>query len=795
MMLKSTIRSVNQQLESLCTIGVASGWTDAELLDRVADRDGNSTEQALRVLIDRHGRSVMRVCGNILSDPHDVADAFQETFVTLFRKAGALRRKESVGWWLHEVAYRAAVGLRSSSARRRRHELRASERSPLTTRDTVTCDDYSSLHEELRRLPPRFRDPLVLCYFEERTCDDAARTLGLPVGTIKSRLARGRERLRERLGRRGWEAPAILWPTSLSPPVALVEATVRAALVNKVTRVIQLGMIAKAAAWLFASGALLTAGTVLCWPARGTSASAPAGSEPRPPASARVGAATPRQAATLPPSDSGGPADLEADPPGVLPGPSRADVVALLRKIDRDPVTRELVDRVLSLFRPRVFQRGAFDRVSRLATDPDFVRRIDAISREILGRPADDFALIERANHTHTGREDPLIRREFSEDVERKKKTLSLSAKVVDAESGNPLPNIFVSTHGTLTRTDGKGEFMLNFTPWLRPFVKFHCEAKGYALRELVLPFDELPLAKPPQIEMYREVPVAGEVVDQEGHPIRGATVELWADRRLIDRDTWPKSDPGNAVIFVGITDETGKFSIRGVPLIVPDRLNRGFGISIHRVFHPSYATFNADGRSTVRLDEHGPTRFTLQPGCVVTGVVVDRQGEGLQGAWIKVLSLHHRAYDIETFTSADGRFTLRNVSAGEHRIVVEPERHAMEVIPVTTIQQRPIDLHVVVKPGAFLVGKVVGADGKPSPDAAVGWLSPLDPTGKPTEAPGPDCITLVSPDGSFRLGPVPEGEYNVTGLVHSPRAIGEVKLKTGQTGVVIKLAPDPEHE
>ncbi len=125
-MLKSTIRSVNQQLESLCTIGVASGWTDAELLDRVADRDGNSTEQALRVLIDRHGRSVMRVCGNILSDPHDVADAFQETFVTLFRKAGALRRKESVGWWLHEVAYRAAVGLRSSSARRRRHELRAS---------------------------------------------------------------------------------------------------------------------------------------------------------------------------------------------------------------------------------------------------------------------------------------------------------------------------------------------------------------------------------------------------------------------------------------------------------------------------------------------------------------------------------------------------------------------------------------------------------------------------------------------------------------------------------------------
>ena len=77
--------------------------------------------------------------------------------------------------------------------------------------------------------------------------------------------------------------------------------------------------------------------------------------------------------------------------------------------------------------------------------------------------------------------------------------------------------------------------------------------------------------------------------------------------------------------------------------------------------------------------------------------------------------------------------------------------------------------LRVVVKPVAFLVGKVLGSDGKPSANAAVGWLTARDPADKSSKAPAPDVIALTSPDGTFRLGPVPEGEYVVTGLVNEP--------------------------
>ena len=100
--------------------------------------------------------------------------------------------------------------------------------------------------------------------------------------------------------------------------------------------------------------------------------------------------------------------------------------------------------------------------------------------------------------------------------------------------------------------------------------------------------------------------------------------------------------------------------------------------------------------------------------------------------------------------------------------------------------------LRVVVKPGAFLVGKVLRSDGNPSANAAVGWLTARDPADKSSKTPGPDVIALTSPDGTFRLGPVPEGEYVVTGLVDEPRAIGTVTVKTGQTGAIIHLAPDP---
>ncbi len=135
-------------------------------------------------------------------------DAFQATFLVLVRKGRSLWVRDSLGPWLHRVACRAAGRARVEASRRRALERRLAE---VTLHRTVGEDRdglAAAVHEELDRLPDRYRVPIVLCDLEGRTCEEAARHLGCPIGTIGSRLARGRERLRGRLARRGL-APAV----------------------------------------------------------------------------------------------------------------------------------------------------------------------------------------------------------------------------------------------------------------------------------------------------------------------------------------------------------------------------------------------------------------------------------------------------------------------------------------------------------------------------------------------------------------------------------------------------------
>jgi RNA polymerase sigma factor (sigma-70 family) len=217
-----------QHIKTLFVLGAVGGLTDGELLTVYSARGGETAEMAFSALVERHGPMVLRVCRSILRDEPDAEDAFQATFVILFRNAGAIRKRESVASWLHGVALRVAGCSRASAARRRVYERRSALASQTGPAAGVEPDLRPLLHEELDRLPERYRVPVVLCYLEGVPCEEAAQRLGWPVGTVKSRLARGRARLRSRLIRRGLAPSAVLVESAISGETASAAISSRA---------------------------------------------------------------------------------------------------------------------------------------------------------------------------------------------------------------------------------------------------------------------------------------------------------------------------------------------------------------------------------------------------------------------------------------------------------------------------------------------------------------------------------------------------------------------------------------
>ncbi|HWE35156.1 MAG TPA: RNA polymerase sigma factor, partial [Isosphaeraceae bacterium] len=225
-----------RRFRTLFVEGAVGGLSDGQLLGRFAGRRGVEAEAPFAALVERHGPMVLRACRAILRDEHEAQDAFQATFLVLARKARSLWVRDSLGPWLHQVACRTAAAARSAAGRRRALERRAAEmaRSSDDRWQMPPDDDLGpALHEEVNRLPDRYRRPLVLCYLEGLTHDEAARQLDWPVGTVRSRLSRGRERLKGRLLRRGLAPATVLGLAASSAraevSTALLESTVRAA--------------------------------------------------------------------------------------------------------------------------------------------------------------------------------------------------------------------------------------------------------------------------------------------------------------------------------------------------------------------------------------------------------------------------------------------------------------------------------------------------------------------------------------------------------------------------------------
>jgi RNA polymerase sigma factor (sigma-70 family) len=183
---------------------------DAQLLEQVASGSSEGRERAFRAIVKRHGSMVLQVCRRSLDDPNDAADAFQATFLVLLRRARSIRDRRSVAAWLHGVAARVASRARVESARRQRIERHGVRLAPAPPDDPDHFELQRVIDVELARLPEKYRAPLILCYFEGLTHEEAAARLGWPLGTVRGRLARAREVLRARLTRRGITASAAL---------------------------------------------------------------------------------------------------------------------------------------------------------------------------------------------------------------------------------------------------------------------------------------------------------------------------------------------------------------------------------------------------------------------------------------------------------------------------------------------------------------------------------------------------------------------------------------------------------
>lgn len=211
-----------------------NGPTDVELLARFArTRD----EGAFELLVWRHAGMVLRVCQAVLLDHHSAEDVTQATFLALAKQAQSVGRRGTVAGWLYRVARRISARL---AARRKLPiaPMHALEQIPTPVAATDPLSDpalIQSLHEELERLPDKYRVPLLLCFFEGLSHADAARRLGWPIGTVATRVARARDRLHRRLVSRGVALPAAglvavcAADTVSAVPPALVGNTAQAA--------------------------------------------------------------------------------------------------------------------------------------------------------------------------------------------------------------------------------------------------------------------------------------------------------------------------------------------------------------------------------------------------------------------------------------------------------------------------------------------------------------------------------------------------------------------------------------
>ncbi len=645
--------SVLGQIRSLFGGGSLAGLGERQLLERfVVDRD----EAAFEALLARHGPMVLGVCRRALDDPGDVEDAFQATFLVLIRKAGGLRDGDRLANWLYGVAHRVATRARSDAHRRRSRERPGGEEVAVASEPVEDRIELRAvLDDELTRLPDRLRAAVVLCDLEGLPQEEAARRLGCPVGTIKSRLSRARDRLRGRLLRRGVAPSSLLAASFLDParcsaavPNSLQASTLlaatrfaagaaapapAAALMESVARSMMMAKL-KVATTAILALTLATAGALAL-----TSRAVPG--DPPAPASAPL---------PVP--------DLIAS----VAGPARTLNLTIIAKADRRPVPGAAVE---------VRLLDGYLTTAKRTTDADGRCPVPIPAKDLegvlVGVSRDGFVPVSL---------DPG-------QLERDAVTLELEpgvavGGVIRDEEGRPvagarvIPSLFddspgsrrsfFSPEGGVATTDAEGRWRASILPadaegalWVR------FEHPDYVSDPPRSFSRNFPVAEARaflgQMVLKRGIAVAGTVVGPEGRPVEGASVVLPLSTSVGDG-------------FRATTDAEGRFRFAHV--------EDHSGVGEWRVI----AEAAGFAPASVRVEagpEPPPATIRLSPGRPFRGRVVDAQGQPLAGAVVSVAAWQEcRNLDWRAETDTEGRFTWADApTTGDISFVVRKAGYA----------------------------------------------------------------------------------------------------------------------
>jgi RNA polymerase sigma factor (sigma-70 family) len=815
-------------IQHLYDAGTYTGLSDARLLERFVSR---REEEAFAALVARHGAMVLSTCQAVLKDQDAADDAFQATFLLLFRKASAIRDCAALGGWLHRVAYRVALQARTDAARRREVEKVAlawrAARAP--ARECAGA----KVHEEIERLPERFRLPVVLCDLEGMTRDQAADVLRSTEGALRGRLAKGRALLRRRLTRRGMTLAIPLAPPAVMP-ANLVATTVGAvfgagsdaavALAAAASRRWALAPFKVVAAGFLAAGAVIAA---LVYPH---------------PSSARRSA----QAATIQPAGSAG-----------RDQGSTARVEGRIVDIEGNPVAGATVDVKFIQSPPDGKLDAWIDEIKRLAKQPfglaivavpgpqtrfsatsnrDGRFRIEGMPRDAIVTASISGPGIETSQVYILTRDIPAIRVKKPDLVDAPMlvyygsrfdhvaaRARPIVGTVRDKDTGAPIhgvhitgmPNIensLIPTPGVEATTDSQGRFQVNGLPAASGFKLFTEAPAGqpYVNCGFISPASE-PKPGPFQfdIDLKHGLLVRGRLIDKATRePVRGS-VSYHALPGNPHLDEYPNFKRGSQETRV-ISGSDGRFTIPALPgrgLIAAraqeERYLHGIGADAIKDFDRQMGAFRSYPFYCATADKHvlaeiNPAVGTreidvelqVDPGRTVKGTVVGPDDLVIRGG-VEVRTLDVFQSQHQTQRNS-GTFVVTGLPLGRYRLdFLHAGRKLAGSLALKGDEHE--DLTVKLQPWGTVLGRVVDQDGKPLNDVEIFSTT--------RERPDPERGDLeikptVDAQGRFRIeGLVPGVKYDALG--HSPNKANGPVLKGFQVGSGevkdlgdIKLAP-----